>query len=215
MKTSTKKIGLAVVSAAALGGLALLTPTIAQAASGGSSSAPSTVAPHRDAGPGAGPGETPLTGDAATKVTAAAQAAVPGGTVVRVETDRDGTYEAHVTKTDGTHVEVKVDTSFTVTAVQTRPTGGPGGDHGGPGRGETALTGNAATKVTAAAQAAVPGGTVGRVETDRDGTYEAHVTKTDGTHVEVKVDTSFTVTAVQTRPAGGPGGDHGGPGHAA
>jgi hypothetical protein len=131
VKTSTKKISLAVVSAATLGGLALLTPTIAQAASGGSSSSPSTVAPHRDGGPGAG--ETPLTGDAATKVTAAAQAAVPGGTVVRVETDRDGTYEAHVTKTDGTHVEVKVDTSFTVTAVQTRPAGGPGGDHGGPG----------------------------------------------------------------------------------
>ncbi len=212
MRTSTKKISLAVVSAAALGGLALLTPTIAQAASGGSSS---SVAPHRggDRGvghSGPGQGETALTGDAATKVTAAAQAAVPGGTVVRVETDRDGSYEAHVTKTDGTHVEVKVDTSFTVTAVQTRPGGGPG--HGmGPGRGETALTGDAATKVTAAAQVAVPGGTVVRVETDRDGSYEAHVTKPDGTHVEVKVDTSFTVTAVQTRP----GGDHGGPGHAA
>jgi len=38
VQTSTKKITLAVVSAAALGGLAVLTPTIAPAASGGSSS---------------------------------------------------------------------------------------------------------------------------------------------------------------------------------
>ncbi|MGZ4763406.1 MAG: hypothetical protein ACXV7I_13290, partial [Ilumatobacteraceae bacterium] len=34
--------------------------------------------------------ETPLTGDVATQVAAAAQAAVPGGTIDRVETDNDG-----------------------------------------------------------------------------------------------------------------------------
>ncbi len=63
-------------------------------------------------------GETPLTGDDATKATAAAKAEVPDGTVLRVETDADGVYEAHVRKSDGTEVEVKMDKDFTVTAVE-------------------------------------------------------------------------------------------------
>jgi hypothetical protein len=64
-------------------------------------------------------GETPLTGEVADKVKAAALAAVPGGTIDRVETDSDGSpYEAHVTKSDGTHVTVKVDSTFKVTAVE-------------------------------------------------------------------------------------------------
>ena len=58
--------------------------------------------------------ETLLTGDALAKVTAIAESKVPGGTVVRVETDADGnaTYEAHMTKADGTPVTVYVDSSF-------------------------------------------------------------------------------------------------------
>ena len=63
--------------------------------------------------------EALLTGDTATKVTAAAQAAVPGGTVQRVENDAEGaTYEAHMTKSDGTEVTVKLDSSFKVTATE-------------------------------------------------------------------------------------------------
>jgi uncharacterized membrane protein YkoI len=66
--------------------------------------------------------ETPLTGDALAKVTDVAQAAVPGGTVVRVETDADGhaKYEAHMTKSDGTPVTVYVDASFKLVSVETR-----------------------------------------------------------------------------------------------
>ena len=66
--------------------------------------------------------ETLLTGDTATKVTQAALAKVPGGTVVRVETDADGhaPYEAHMTKSDGTPVTVYVDKSFSVVSVETR-----------------------------------------------------------------------------------------------
>jgi hypothetical protein len=66
--------------------------------------------------------ETPLTGDALAKVTAVANAQVPGGTVVRVETDADGNakYEAHMTKADGTPVTVYVDASFNLVSVQTR-----------------------------------------------------------------------------------------------
>jgi uncharacterized membrane protein YkoI len=75
--------------------------------------------PGHRGGPGGRPGETALTGDTAAKVKAAAQAKVPGGTVLRVETDADhgSPYEAHVRKSDGTEVEVLVDKSFDVTAV--------------------------------------------------------------------------------------------------
>lgn len=67
--------------------------------------------------------ETPLTGDALAAVTTAAQAEVPGGTVVRVETDADGNakYEAHMTKPDGSLVTVYVDASYDVVSVQTGP----------------------------------------------------------------------------------------------
>ena len=67
--------------------------------------------------------ETPLTGDALAKVTAVANAQVPGGTVVRVETDADGNakYEAHMTKADGTPVTVYVDANYNLVSVQTRP----------------------------------------------------------------------------------------------
>ena len=67
-----------------------------------------------------GPGETLLTGTSAAKVKAAALAAVPGGTIIRVETDSAGSpYEAHVRKADGSIVTVKVDKDFKVTSTQT------------------------------------------------------------------------------------------------
>ena len=82
-------------------------------------------------------GETAQTGSTLATLKAAALKAVPGGTVFRVETDADGaTYEAHMTKADGTHVTVKFDKAFKVTAVQDgMGTGGPGGPAGGMGRG--------------------------------------------------------------------------------
>ncbi len=157
--------------------------------------------------------ETVLTGDTASKVTEIAKSKVPGGTVIRVETDADGNaaYEAHMIKADGTPVTVYVDKDFNVVSVET---GGPGG-HGGPGHqrpDETALTGDTASKVTAAALAKVPGGTILRVEADGDGNaaYEAHMMKADGTPVTVYVDKDFNVVSVET---GGPGGHgFGGPG---
>ena len=74
---------------------------------------------HRPGGPGGHAGETALTGEQAERATAAAQAAVPGGTIKRVETDADGAaFEAHVEKADGTHVTVKMDENFNVTGVE-------------------------------------------------------------------------------------------------
>src|SRR5438128_1889603 len=58
------------------------------------------------------------TADAAT-LKAAALKAVPGGSVYRIESDAgDGTYEAHMTKADGTLVTVKFDKNLAVTAVE-------------------------------------------------------------------------------------------------
>ena len=73
-----------------------------------------------------------LTGDTATKVTAAALATYPNATIERVETDSDGVYEAHIVTTAGDHVIVQVGADFAVTGTQT---GGPGGGKGGPANG--------------------------------------------------------------------------------
>jgi hypothetical protein len=80
------------------------------------------------------------------------------------------------------------------------PDPGKGGHVGANGQRETLLTGDTAAKVKAAALAKVPGATVERVETDADhgSPYEAHMRKADGTELEVLVDKSFAVTAVNT-----------------
>lgn len=85
-----------------------------------------------------GPGEELLTGDTADKVTAAALAAEPGATVIRVETDSGGAaYEAHLKLADGSYVTVLFDESFAVTGTEDGfgpgPKGGPmGGQPGTP-----------------------------------------------------------------------------------
>ncbi|MDX6199053.1 MAG: hypothetical protein QOJ79_2204 [Actinomycetota bacterium] len=62
--------------------------------------------------------ETLLTGDTAAKVRAAALAKYPGATIVRIETDSDGVYEAHI-ESGGTPMIVQVGSDFTVTGTQT------------------------------------------------------------------------------------------------
>ena len=80
-----------------------------------------------------------------------------------------------------------------------------GGHVGANGVVEKLLTGTTADKAKAAALAAVPGGTVERVENDAEGAvYEAHMVKADGTHVTVKMDANFKVTGIETGPAGRP-----------
>jgi hypothetical protein len=104
--------------------------TTTPAASAASTATTANTAPANAPDPATvahGPGEALLTGSDLAKATAAAQSAVPGGTIIRVETDSGGaTYEAHITKADGTTVTVKLDASFNVTATQ------PGFGSGGP-----------------------------------------------------------------------------------
>ncbi|HEY2777791.1 MAG TPA: hypothetical protein VGI77_07780 [Gaiellaceae bacterium] len=99
---------------------------IANAASGSSSTTTATTTTPTPPANAAAPwgqqrsDETPLTGDALAKVTAIAKASFPGGTIIRVETDADGnaTYEAHMTKADGSPVTVYVDSSFNYVSTQ-------------------------------------------------------------------------------------------------
>jgi hypothetical protein len=119
-----------IVSAAALGA-AIGGAGVANAATTGSSSTPAASSATPAADPARlshGPGETVLTGTTAEKVKAAALAAVPGATIIRVETDSAGSpYEAHITKADGTRVTVKIDASFKVMSTEQGFGGGPNG----------------------------------------------------------------------------------------
>ncbi len=214
----------AVLGAAAVIGVGALTiPAIADAASPSPSASGSTGAGPRDRGRHAG-AEKELSGTSAAKVKAAVLAKLPGATVDRMSAEdaaekTGAAYEAHVTKADGTRVEVLLDKNDKVlsTKADERPggPGGPGGRDGpggpdaggGPGgphgRAEAVLTDTNADKVKAAVLAKLPGATVDRMSAEdaaekTDAAYEAHVTKADGTRVEVLLDKAFTV--LSTRP---------------
>ena len=114
--------GVAALTAFALGGAA-----VAQAVGNTSGSATTNnngSAPTRS--DGALPqrsDETVLTGDTASKMTAAAKAEVPGATIERVETDADGhaAYEAHMVKSDGSRITVYVNKQFEVVGAEDGP----------------------------------------------------------------------------------------------
>lgn len=122
----------AIMLAAVIGGGAIGVSTLPAMADDGTTSTatPGTTASTPAAAPRGphqanGKTEEILTGDTAAKVEAAVKAAQPDATIVRMETDADGaTYEAHITKADGTSATVLLDDNFTVTATQN---GGPGG----------------------------------------------------------------------------------------
>lgn len=138
-----RRLPSAIVAAGAAFGLTLAGLGVAAAQTGSGEDAPATTAAQSETTPSTEPapttpaqednrgrrhhrdprrpggGETALTGETADKVSAAALAAVPGGTILRVETDSDGSpYEAHVRTADGTEVVVKVNESFEVTSVE-------------------------------------------------------------------------------------------------
>jgi uncharacterized membrane protein YkoI len=197
MSRSTRKTAAALAALAALGlGAAGLAGAATKSASAGK------AAHQRSAN-----AEVELTGDTAASVRAAILAELPGATIQRMSTETDGrstdAYEAHVTKADGTRVDVLLDSAFAVTAVDadTHPRG-RGGRHGhgphGRDNGETPVTGDALARLASAVTAAYPGATVDRAGTESDGKagdgYEAHVTKADGSRIEVFLDASFKVT---------------------
>jgi hypothetical protein len=124
-------MGVAALAALAVGGSAIAsaasskTTTTTTPSSSSSAAVPAFTGPahgtaaHEDA-------EKPVTGDAAAKAQAAAVKLVGSGTAGAVTTDLPGTgYETTVTRSDGSTVEVHLDSSFN--AFQ-----GPGGPGGPP-----------------------------------------------------------------------------------
>lgn len=101
--------------------------TAASGSSGSSSSTQDQKAPDSGKGGEQRADETLQTGDILSKLTAAALAKVPGGKVVRVETDADGNakYEVHMTKADGTPTTVYFDASLNYV----KTVDGDGGGH--------------------------------------------------------------------------------------
>lgn len=194
------------------------------------SAADTTPTPSASASALAGnPAETPLTGETADKVKAAVENKYPDATIERLENDSDGVYEAHIRKADGTPAVVTLDENFAIT-----------GEHapmGGPGRGPrpNPVTLEAADKIVSALDAKYDGaklmhigevaGAVSNTDTTTDTSataaatgYRAVIQKSDGSMVEVSLDTDFSITgeqAFQGRPDGpGRGGrGHGGHGH--
>ena len=77
----------------------------------------------RPGGPG-GRGETALTGDTKQKVEAAVLAKYSGATVVRTETNVDGSapYESHIRTSAGKELEVHVSKDFEVVDAREHPT---------------------------------------------------------------------------------------------
>ena len=117
------------LGAGVLAGAILASTGLAGAATS-SSSSPSSTASHQAGDPAQvahGPGETLLSGSDLSAVTDAAKAAVPGASVIRVETDSNGgaAYEAHMQKADGSYVSVQFNTNLKVTG--TVAGFGPGG----------------------------------------------------------------------------------------
>jgi hypothetical protein len=139
MMSSAKARAAALVAAGVVGGGVLAgtlsataatgTTTTTPSASSGTAAPPGTPAAGGPTGAGQRPGpggaqpvrsdEKLVTGADATTLKVAALKAVPGGTVIRVETDSgDATYEAHMTRSDGSVVTVKFDKSLNVTSVE-------------------------------------------------------------------------------------------------
>lgn len=118
----------------ALGALAYGGATVAGAASSKAETTTTTTAapafpPH--GGAAHEDAEKPVTGSAATTAQAAAVSSLGGGTAGAVTTDFAGSgYEVTVTKPDGSAVEVRLDSSFTV--MQGHGPGGPSGGGRGP-----------------------------------------------------------------------------------
>ena len=137
------------LGAAGLAGAATGTTSSTTAASSSTAAAPAPDANGARPDPITmvhGPGETLLTGDDAAKAEAAALKAVPGATIIRVETNSSGSvYESHVKKADGSMATVLFDKDFNVTSTIDGFGPGPQGQSPPPAAVGTSTSGAAAS----------------------------------------------------------------------
>ena len=211
----TKKFGLAAASTAAVAALLIGGATLANAADNPtpttSATTSSAAAVPGDAatgkgGPQGASQDTPVTGDEATKVSAAVTAKDSTVTVESVRKDPDGSYDVLGTKA-GAKVMFDVSADLaTITENAGGPGGGGRGDKGGMGGQHTDVTGDEAAKVSAAVTGKDSAVTVEKVQKDADGSYDVLGTKAGA---KVMFDVSADLATV-TENAGGPGA--GGPG---
>src|SRR5487761_2095682 len=117
MTPHSKRFRSMLVAGSLLAGVGLGAAGIASASSG--PSVDSASAPPPDpATAGHGPGETRLSGRSLALATAAARAAEPHASIIRVETDSSGAaYEAHMSTGHGSTLTVKLDARYRVTSV--------------------------------------------------------------------------------------------------
>src|SRR4051812_50142513 len=120
MVKGMRNVGTAVLAAGALAvGAAVVADAASKGSSGSSGAQPGAGQAARQGTPPQHPGETLLTDGTAQQVKDAALKKVPGASVIRVETDAEGSpYEAHLRKSDGSEVTAKVNKQFQVTDVQ-------------------------------------------------------------------------------------------------
>jgi hypothetical protein len=108
-------VGLSLVAAGLVAGGTAAVVTTANAADSGTTvttaAAPNSSGTTR-------PDETALTGDTLAKVKAAVLVKYPNATFVRVETDSDGVYEAHITTAAGDEVTVELGKDFAITGTE-------------------------------------------------------------------------------------------------
>jgi hypothetical protein len=158
-------------------------------------------------GPGGGASaDATVTGAELAKVTAAMKAKDSAVTVTAVRKDPDGSYDVLGTKAGA---PVFYDVSADLTTF-TAGGGGRGGHGGGPGGGpggspDTAVTGDAAAKATAAVKAKDAAVTVTAVRKDPDGSYDVLGTKAGApvmfdVSADLKTVTQNTVTPGQAGP---------------
>lgn len=133
--------GAGLVAAGLVAGAVLAGTLGASADTTSPTSSSSSTSGERPDAPGNPGGSAPVRSDEkavtaaqAATLKAAALKAVPGGTVIRVETDAgDAAYEAHMRKADGTLVTVKFDKNLAVVKVESGMGQGDPAGGGGPG----------------------------------------------------------------------------------
>ena len=208
--STSKKVATGVAAAAVTGLLIVGGASLASAAGETPSAGSGTSSSSGQSGDHAPHEHTPVTGDEATKVSAAVTAKDSAVTVSDVQKDPDGSYDVNGTKA-GAEVHFDVSADLATITERTGGRGGLGGHGGGRGSDDTPVTGDEATKVSAAVTAKDSAVTVSGVRKDPDGSYDVDGTKA-GAEVHFDVSADLATIIERTGGQGGRGGHGGGRG---
>ncbi len=195
-----KKSSLVAAAIGVAGALAIGGQSLAQAATTTplATTSSATTATSAAAGtPAAKFADTPVTGTAADKASAAVTAKDSAVTVMSVRKDPDGSYDVLGTKA-GAYVMFDVSADFATVTQSTR--GGRGG-HGGGGARDTPVTGTEGSKASAAVTAKDSTVTVTSVRKDPDGSYDVLGTKA-GANVMYDVSADLKTITLNTHTGG-------------